>query len=165
MELFKKDKINLNLWESMPDNLKYFTEIILEDNNYIPDDCPTIGKIISVDIETNINNFKLIESKIAKSNEGKKVDKYKLIFNFYIDEKLKYASNKQGESMHILNLRSYEKTGYIVLPEKINNKSIMELIRKKSFIVKTYNEDINCYAIHERLVYRTAIILVYLEFI
>ncbi|MBW6409265.1 hypothetical protein [Clostridium weizhouense] len=125
----------------------YFKEFDFQSNIKLEDN--SIEKILSINVNINIESTDIIKTPIMLSNEGVFFSGYKLKVELIMNMKIKYMfQNTLG-----LNDNKLVKTVYIVLPLEHNNTNMIDLLRKKKIIINSYIEDIYCELREENLIY------------
>lgn len=126
-----------------PQNIKYFTDFLVNYNLVIGKNDPIIDTITAVSVDINIANVTLIDTTNNLSYEGQYLSGKKILVDFKILFNIKYIS--AGEYMDICREKiEIYKCISIVVPKKIGNDSIEDLIRRCEFEVNPYIESVIC---------------------
>lgn len=110
--------------------LKYFKEEFITDIVLIPNNKPSVNKILNIDIWAEVIDTSVVESDKGISNEGQVLTELKLIVDLEINSKIAYVGNDRFNSSNILSWKNI-KTIYICLPKTINGKSTLDFINTK----------------------------------
>lgn len=143
----------------LPINIKYFKEELFDTTIHTKMDKNEISKIISVSVNCNTSSIKLVNTKASTSNEGQTLTGKKLLIELNLNYRIKYTTNTLEKYIYVLK-SSLTKIMYIVIPSKINDTLIEELLRKKKISIEPYVEDIYAYCRDDHTAYvRTLILL------
>lgn len=151
-------------YEDLPTNVKYFQEANIVEMLRIPDNKPAIDNLTSVVVSPKILSTKIMESPVALSYEGQYLSGHKLVVQLSLDEKIKYVSRRTTESVQATHFCQSVKSIFIVVPEKINNLPVADLIRTRDFSVIPYIEHIYTSIKDSRNIYKCVSILVDVKF-
>lgn len=125
----------------LPIDIKYFKEELFDSTIHTNPNGKEINKIISVSVNCNTNSIKLVNTKSSTSNEGQTLTGKKLLIELTLNYRIKYTTNTLEKYIYVLK-SSMTKIMYIVVPPKINEVKIDELIRRKRVSIEPYIEDI-----------------------
>lgn len=126
---------------SLPKDIKYFKEELFSTDCIVKENILKVDKIISVCVDTKIISMKLINTQVKSSNEGQKLRGRKLLVELSINYKIKYVSDGIDRYLYMMK-HNITKAIYVVLPQKIKEEKIEELIRKKKIGVQVFIEDL-----------------------
>lgn len=156
--------------QTFPYSSKYFTETCFCDVFTLPENSKSIGSILSVKSQVNIINTKLIETPIDISNEGQNLLGYKLIIELSLLHKIIYLERPLVQQSCLKNpalsadLGNVLKTVFVILPCSICGVDTCKLIRKNSFTVTPYIENVCMQQIDCRNIYSTMDVFIDVSF-
>ncbi|MGL4800954.1 MULTISPECIES: hypothetical protein [Peptostreptococcaceae] len=131
----------IGISESLPVDIKYFKEDLVDDIFYKKENSKPIGEIISASIDLNINSIKLLNTSTRTSNEGRKFTGKKLLIEVCLNYSIKYTSNTIEKYLYILK-NEVTKIMYISVPKEINNYDIEDFVRRKKIQIQSFVEDL-----------------------
>lgn len=128
--------------KDLPEKVTYFQEACLLEDLSVPSEKPDIDNIISVMVDAQIMDYKLIETPIALSYEGQNLSGQKLVVEVILHEKVRYVADSPCQSIHAFHNSDTMKSLFVVIPSEIDGVRVCDLIRKRKFSVTPYVEDI-----------------------
>lgn len=132
-----------------PNQLEYFNQIKLNDEFNLIDKKTNIKSIISVSTVVNTNIIQIIDTPIRISAEGKNLKGKKIMTELKIKHEIRYLGEGSSSYIYMDNLNLL-KLGSIVMPQKINDRHIEELLRKNKIKIDVYIEDVYIKLIEKR---------------
>lgn len=151
-------KINL-----LPLDPKYFKEDLICQTMKLNPNKPDINQVLNFLIYPEVLNVDVIETLEAVSEDGVRLTGTQLIVHIKLNEKLTYASTSKNNSVHGLHYEHYKSIA-VVLPNEINNHSVVDLINCKKFKVSAYMEGHHIRLFNEREIFNCGLILVTVKF-
>ena len=149
---------------SLPSNIKYFSDSIINSRIIIKSKKPSIDTILSIVANSRVGNIEIIDTPVKVCRDGKVLSGKKIIVELIINTQIKYRAINFGPNICIEECNII-KTVSIVVPEIIDGQKINELIRRKRYGVTSYIEDILGERINERELGVTISILTNIDFI
>lgn len=121
--------------------LLYFNQLTLNYEFYLKDKKVDIKSIISVGTSVNININQVINTPIRISAEGKSLKGKKIMSEVNIKHEIKYLGQGPSSYIYIDNINFLKFVG-IVMPQRIDDRPLEELIRKNKMFIEAYIEDV-----------------------
>lgn len=148
---------------AIPDNCQYFKEDTFYEILNIPGDRPDILKVVDLMIFPQVDNFYILETINAVSNEGQKISGLKLIVQLSIKEKLTYMSTNSKTSIHAVDY-NFLKSLFVVIPLMIDGRDTRELINLDKISIVPYIETVYKRKIDNRSLFHGILMLVNVKF-
>lgn len=155
----------IGIADSFPVDPKYFTQLSIAETLIIPCPKPDMEQLLSVAVDIEIESVKLIETPVAKSNEGQNLSGCKLIVELRLREKVKYVADEPTQKVHAAHYDNVLKSIFIVIPCHIHGHSVKDLLKKNKVIVKPYVEDIYAEMLDKRNLFKNITMFVNVEFL
>ncbi|MGL4655760.1 MAG: hypothetical protein ACRCWM_07750 [Sarcina sp.] len=149
----------------LPCDLKYFTDVCINEIKCLPDCKPPIDRLVFNDIRPTVTSIKLVETPVGFSNAGQNLSGNKLVLEISLDEMCKYIVDSCEQTVYIAYFENTLKSVFIVVPEEINGNAVCELIRKHRYNVNIIVEKTDTTLIDSRCFRLWASLLVYIDFI
>lgn len=150
----------IGIADSFPTDPKYFTQLSIPETLIIPQPKPNMEQLLSVTVDAVVESMKLIETPIAKSNEGQNLSGCKLIIELRLREKVKYVADEPTQSVHAAHYDNVLKSIFIIVPCEVNGVPIREYFRRKRIVITPYIEDIYAEMIDKRTIFKNITIFV-----
>lgn len=147
------------------DDLKYFTDLCINETKCIPDNKPPIAKLVSTEICPTIKSLKQVDTPIGFSNAGQNLSGAKVVLEIALNEMVKYIVDSCDEPIYIAHFENTLKSVFIVVPEEIDGVPLCELIRKNKYKVNIIIEKTDTTLIDCRCFSLWASILVCIDFV
>ncbi|MEF9934297.1 MAG: hypothetical protein RR539_05475 [Clostridium sp.] len=148
--------------QSLPQNVKYFKEEIINEILTIPDQKPDMERVLKALVSVNVESIKLIETEKGISNEGQNLTGYKLIVKLRIKEKLTYVADRCTQPVHAAHYENV-KSLFVILPETIDGERTCDLIKRNKLNVVPYVECVEARMLDERHVHKCVMLFVNVE--
>ncbi|MGL5767547.1 MAG: hypothetical protein ACRCX8_18095 [Sarcina sp.] len=152
-------KTNSCMQSIMPKTALYFKEEILDDILIIPNQKPDLDRILDITAWAEVEDYKLIETETGLSYEGQRLTGKKLVVEVKIKEKLIYVAEVVEQSAHAAHYEKF-KSIFVILPEKIGDKYICDLVRANRIQITPYVEDLCYRKLNEREIHRCLLLFV-----
>lgn len=148
---------------AFPENIKYFTDFMVN-RQLIVDKCkPNINTITASSIQVTISKVSLINTQIKRSFEGQHLSGKKLIVDTQILINTKYIGGEDIIDMYIERILILKHIS-IVVPAEVNGNKIEDIVRKDKFSITPYVENVLCEKKGSNVIDITASILLNVEF-
>ena len=157
MPLSKTNLYNQNV---LPTGVKYFKEEPMCEIISIPKQKPDMDRILDILVSPEIEHMNLIETEKAMSNEGQMLTGYKLAVEIKLKQKLTYVADDPRQPVHAAHYESL-KGMFVILPERVDDRNINELLRAGRLTVVPYIENIYFKNIDSRNIFKS--ILLFLD--
>lgn len=154
----------IGISEDLPENVSYFQEICIMEDLIVPFQKPDIESVLSVMVNAEVIDYKLIKTPVSLSYEGQNLSGEKLIVELRINQKVKYVSDSSYQSIHAFHSTDTLKSLFIVVPCEVNGEKMFDIIRKRKFSVTPYIEDIYSIKFNCRKVTNYISLIVNVEF-
>ena len=155
----------IGIADSFPTDPKYFTQLSIPETLIIPEPKPDMEQLLSVTVDTVIESVKLIETPVAKSNEGQNLSGCKLIIELRLREKVKYVADELTQAVHAAHYDNVLKSIFIVVPCEVEGHSVRDMLKRNRVIVTPYIEDIYAEMIDKRTIFKNITIFVDVKFL
>lgn len=142
-EIYSRDMI-------VPLEAEIFKEEIINEIVEIQCNQPEIDRIVDVIISHEIKDYKLVKTKIVKSNEGQNLTGFELLVNIVIKENINYISNNNNKNIFTIKNENI-KTMFVIVPEQINDEKISMLLRRGRILITPYIECIVTRKLNSRM--------------
>lgn len=143
----------------LPECTPYFKEEQITELIKIPCDKPKIGEVLSLVVFPEVESFKLIETKVGRSNEGQVLTGNKLKVTLRIKKKLIYITNEATQTSQVLyyeDLKSY----FVILPKEFKCQDVAKLIRLNKFVINPYVEYVDTRVINSRTIFESVLLYI-----
>ena len=144
----------------LPTGVKYFKEEPICEIITIPNKKPDIERVLDIIVWPEIEHMSLIETDKGISNEGQKLTGYKLSVEVKLKHKLTYVADEPRKPVHATHYESL-KGMFVVLPDKIDDKSMCEYIRSGRITACPYIETVYTRKLSKRTIHKS--ILLFLD--
>lgn len=156
--------------QTFPYSSKYFTETCFCDVFSLPESSRNLDTILTVKSQVKVVNTKLIETPIDISVEGQHLLGYKLIVELALVHKIIYLESPLIQYCCVKNpalsasLGDTLKSVFIILPCSVCGVDTCKLIRRNSFTITPYIENISMQKIDTRNIYSTMDVFIDVNF-
>ncbi|MGL6106067.1 hypothetical protein [Romboutsia sp.] len=118
-----KEKIEYSGISSyIPDNIKAFTQVNINEIIYIDKSTPDLSDLVKVELKSNISNSRIVKTPRGKSLDGQYLTGWKLLSNGFLDVRLDYCSNTTNTALCTTKIKIPFNCG-VTLSEKSTYKS------------------------------------------
>jgi hypothetical protein len=159
----KFSNINKTQNEMLPRTAKYFKEELISHIEVLNRGNPDIESLVDYIATAEIINYTLKEDYKAMSIEGQRMSGKKLIIEVLFKNRLSYDSTEIKYGINIV-FSSFIKSIFIVVPEKIGNDYVCDLIRAQKFMITPYIEEVHSRKLDDRRIHIASILFVDLKF-
>ena len=153
-------KTNLYTQDILPTGVKYFKEEAICEIITIPKQKPNLDRLLDTLVSPEIEHMNLIETEKAMSNEGQMLTGYKLAVEVRLKQKLTYVADDPRQPVHAAHYESL-KGMFVILPERVDDRSIHELLRAGRLSVVPYIENVYSRKLDGRNIHKS--ILLFLD--
>lgn len=160
MTLFKKKSCKNNM---LPKNVAYFKEEEILEVLNIPCQKPDIENILSVIVSPVVENVKVVETEVGKSNEGQVLTGTKLVIELRIKEKITYVADECSQSVHAThyeNLKSF----FVIVPNKVGDVDTCDLLRANRITITPYVEAVHTRILDKRTIFKCVLLFIDVKF-
>jgi len=158
--------IGITPFESFPIRPNRFTEVSITETVIMPKVRPDIEQLISIAVDAQVTDVRLIDTAVGISNEGQNLSGFKLIVELKLRQKIKYIANEPTQSVHAEHFEKVISSIFVVVPATIDvgipavATSIETLFKQGRLVVTPYIEDIYCELRDKRTIYKNIIAFV-----
>ncbi|SHJ46229.1 hypothetical protein SAMN02745163_02035 [Clostridium cavendishii DSM 21758] len=149
---------------TFPKNLLCFKEEQISEVLTIPCQKPDIKHILSLRISPEIEDIKVINTEIGRSNEGQILTGKALITELKIKERITYSADEITQPVYSIYYKSL-KSSFIIVPNKIDNEDIYNLYREKRIVVTPYVEADYIKSLDSRTIFTCLFLFIDVKFI
>lgn len=147
----------------LPKNTKYFKEEEVTEILTIPCQKPDMENLLSVIVSPEIENIRLIDTEVGKSNEGQVLTGKKLVIELRIREKITYVADEITQSVHAAHYETL-KSFFVIVPEEIDGKDVCDLIRANRVTVTPFVETVQTRMLDKRNIFKCLLIFIDVKF-
>lgn len=147
--------INTNL----PENIKFFKEVLINDEYCLNKNLNNLKKIVSVSIDYDVDLIKIINTDRKISTENQSLSGKKALIELTLKYKIKYTDDKNKNKIYILKKNTI-KAIYIALPIEIDNLKIEEISRMSKLEPEVFIEDVYATIKNKNSLYIRSLVLV-----
>lgn len=137
----------------LPKESKYFKEELVSEILIIPPQKPEMERILDIMVWPEVVNIKLVDTPVGMSNEGQYLSGHKLVIEINLKEKVTYVACEPTQSVHAAHFETM-KSVFVILPSKIDEKNICDLIRADRIQVTPYIEAIKFRMLDTRTIHK-----------
>jgi hypothetical protein len=155
----------IGISNTLPENPKYFTEQSIAETVVIPCLKPDMEQLLSVMEDIEIVSVKVIDTPVAISNEGQKLQGSKLIIELKLKQKIKYVADEPTQSVHAAHFEIM-KSMFVVVPTIPlgQSKTVTQLLREGRVNVMPYIEDIYGEMKDKRTIFKNTVVFLNVTF-
>lgn len=152
--------------DTLPSHPQYFTSTLLTDCLYLSAERPAAGFLLSVAIQTEVMSVRMVKTPTASSGEGQKLSGIRLSVELAVSQRIRYASDESGESIHVADFEQRSVILPVTVPQNISagpdtvTISMEELLAQDSLKITPYIEDARIEIKDRRTLLRTLSLLV-----
>ncbi|WP_040329932.1 hypothetical protein [Clostridium ihumii] len=143
MEDNENKVIYIGVSDHLPKLPKYFSELDAGIEVDFKKYKLNISNILSIDLDTELLDKRIIELEKMISNDGQIVTKYTLKTNILVDLKIKCMTSNDLSMVRIVH-EKFIKSIMISLPDKEKDIDTKKLFKQNRLKLETYVEDIYC---------------------
>lgn len=147
----------------LPQNSKYFKEEEVSEILCIPPQKPDMENILSVVISPVVENIRIVDTEVGKSNEGQVLTGKKLVVELRIKEKMTYVADESTQSVHATHYENI-KSFFVIVPNELNGHDICELVRGNRVTVTPFIEAVNTRMLDKRTIFKCLLIFIDVKF-
>lgn len=138
-----------------------FTEIAIPEIVKIPAVKPDMEELLSVMVDAKIVSLRIIDTPKGISHEGQRLTGKKLSIELLLKQKVKYIADEPTQSVHAAHFEHTVSSIWVIVPEKINCKSIETLLTQGKLVVTPYIEDIYGEQLDKRTIFKNITVLIH----
>ncbi|MGL4772521.1 MAG: hypothetical protein ACRC2K_03055 [Clostridium sp.] len=146
-----------------PKDAQYFKEEEILEILTIPCQKPDIENILSVIVSAEVENIRVIDTEVGKSNEGQNLTGKKLVVELRLKEKVTYVADECTQSVHAAhyeNLKSF----FVIIPNDVNGNDVCDLIRANRININPYVEAVHTRMLDNRTIFKCVLIFIDVKF-
>lgn len=143
----------------LPEDIKYFKEVLINEDYYIKSNLNNLKKIVSVSIDYDIDLIKIINTERKISTENQSLSGKKALVELNLKYKIKYTDDNNKNKIYILK-KNNTRAIYISLPIEIDNLKIEEINRMNKLEPEVFIEDLYAKIKNENTLYIRSLVLV-----
>lgn len=147
----------------IPKEALYFKEEEICEILEIPCQKPDIENILSVIVSPEIENLRIVETEVGRSNEGQVLTGSKLVLEIKLREKITYVADEATQSVHSAyyeNLKSF----FVIIPNEIDGENVCELLRANRISVNPYIEAVHARMLDCRTIFKCVLLFIDVKF-
>jgi hypothetical protein len=158
----------IGIANTLPENPKYFTEEAIAETVVIPTQKPDMEQLLSVMEDIEIISIKVVNTPVAISNEGQRLQGNKLIIEINLKQKIKYVADEPTQSVHAAHFEKM-KSIFVVVPtvppgQIFPYKTVTQLLNEGRVDVTPYIEDIYGEMKDKRTIFKNTVIFLNVTF-
>jgi uncharacterized repeat protein (TIGR01451 family) len=142
-------------------NPAFFTEVAIPEIVTIPAAKPDMEQLLSVMVDAKIVSLRIVDTPKGTSYEGQKLTGKKLSIELLLKQKVKYIADEPTQSVHAAHFEHTVNSIWVIVPEKINCKSIETLLMQGKLVVTPYIEDIYGEQLDKRTIFKNITVLIH----
>lgn len=136
-----------------PIDPKYFKEEAICEVLTIPCEKPDMERILDIKVWPEIESIRSVETQEGFSIEGQRLSGVKLVVEVRLKEKVTYVADEITQTVHAAHYETL-KSMFVIVPPRINEKEVCNLIKTERLNVVPYVEDVDwrmldCRKIHK----------------
>lgn len=147
----------------LPKNALYFKEEEISGILTIPCQKPDMENILSIIVSPVVENMRIIETEVGRSNEGQYLTGRKLVIELRIREKITYVADEKTQSVHAAHYETL-KSFFVIVPNEIEGQDVCDLLRANRVSVNPYIEAVNKRMIDKRTIFKCALLFIDVKF-
>lgn len=155
-----KDSCTQNM---LPKNSLYFKEEDICKVLYLPPQKPNIETLLDILVWPEVKDIKITETIEGTSEEGQNLTGVKLNIELKIKGKITYVANDLCQSVHSAHFEDL-KSFFVILPKKINNRDVYDLVASRRINVIPYVESVYGRIINEKTIHKSILIFIDVKF-
>ncbi|AOR24020.1 DUF3794 domain-containing protein [Clostridium taeniosporum] len=147
----------------LPKEATYFKEEEISEILTIPCEKPDIENILSVIVSPEIEDLRIVETEVGKSNEGQVLTGSKLVIELRLKEKITYVADEPTQSVHAAhyeNLKSF----FVIVPNEIDGHNVCDLLRANRISVNSYVESVHTRKLDCRNIFKCILLFIDVKF-
>lgn len=144
----------------LPEDPKYFTQLSIPETLKIPEAKPDIEQLVSVTVEAEIASMRLVDTPCMKSYEGQLLSGKKLVMELKLIEKVTYVADEPTQPVHAAHFENNMMSVFVVVPQRVDNTPIENLLKFNKIIVTPYIEDIYAVQKDKRTIFKNITIMI-----
>lgn len=144
-------------------DIKYFKEEEMSEVLKIPCQKPDMENILSVLVSTEVENIRLVDTEIGKSNEGQVLTGKKLVVELRIKEKVTYVADEITQSVHAAHYE-HLKSFFVIVPNEIKGNDVCDLVRSNRVTVTPFVEAVQVRMLDARTICKCLLIFIDVKF-
>lgn len=147
----------------LPKTSLYFKEEEISEILTIPSKKPDMENILSIIVSPEVENMRVIETEVGRSNEGQYLTGRKLVIELRIKEKITYVADEQTQSVHAAHYESL-KSFFVIIPNEINGHDVCDLLRANRVNVNPHIETVHKRMLDKRTIFKCVLLFIDVKF-